>query len=78
MRTAVGRAGGFDDPAAGLQERADALGAPRSLGALGLPLSAVDDVARLVLERPIAHPRAVTPSEVQDLLGRAIRGDRVG
>ncbi len=78
MRTAVGRAGGFDDPAAGLQERAGALGAPRSLGALGLPLSAVDDVARLVLERPIAHPRAVTPSEVQDLLGRAIRGDRVG
>lgn len=77
MAAAVGRAGGFDDPAAGLQERAGALGAPASLGELGLPVSAADEVARLVLERPIGHPRAVAPTEVQQLIGRAIRGDSV-
>lgn len=78
MADSVIRAGGFDDPAAGLQQRARALGAPSSLGELGLPLSAVDDAAAMVLERPIGHPRSVSAQEVRAVLDGAVRGVRIG
>lgn len=74
MADAVAHAGGFDDAAAGLQQRARALGAPSSLGELGLPPSAVDQAAAMVLERPIEHPRPVAAQEVRDVLASAIQG----
>lgn len=74
MAAAVARAGGFDEPAAGLQESARGLAAPSSLGELGLPLSAVEEATRLVLERPIEHPTSVSADDVRGVLDRATRG----
>ncbi|MGO1834090.1 MAG: iron-containing alcohol dehydrogenase [Actinomycetaceae bacterium] len=54
----------------------DALGAPRSLGDLGLAEADLDEAAGLALEKvPASNPRPVTVADLRALLARAQAGD---
>jgi maleylacetate reductase len=74
---ALARATGADDVAGFLRDRSVALGAPGSLAELGLPADAVEDVVRLVTERPYANPREVTPDGLTAVVHAALVGDPV-
>jgi maleylacetate reductase len=67
--------GGLDAPDA-LFALADALGAPRSLAAIGLKESELDAAAALVVETPYANPRPADRASIRALLGDAFAGRR--
>jgi maleylacetate reductase len=70
----IARALGADDAATGLHALAGALGAPRSLAALGLPADALDRVAELAVASPYWNPRPLERGAIRDLLERAFSG----
>jgi maleylacetate reductase len=74
--SAAGFGDGGDAPAA-LLALYDALGAPRSLGDLGLDEDQVPEAAALALEKiPESNPRPVSADDLTELLGRAQAGAR--
>jgi len=63
------------DALAALLELYSSLGAPRSLGDLGLRANQVDEAASLALEKvPPSNPRPVTQAQMAELIGRAQAG----
>jgi maleylacetate reductase len=70
----VARALGVDDGAAGLYALAASMGAPTSLGQIGMKESDLDRAADLAVENPYYNPRPVTREGVRGLLECAFRG----
>ena len=69
--------GDGSDALAALGSVYDAIGAPRSLGALGLRADQLDEAAALALERiPPSNPRPVSLKDLVQLLRRAQSGAR--
>jgi alcohol dehydrogenase class IV len=64
------------DPAQRLYDLARALGAPLALRDLGLPASALDQVAQLALRSPYYNPRPLEPAAIRQLLQDAWEGRR--
>ncbi len=74
---AVSRAlGGVQDPAVALWAMGGELGAPRSLGELGMAEADIERVADVAVANPYANPRPVTREDVIRLLTAAWNGDR--
>lgn len=71
---AVARAVGDGDPARALQQLASGLGAPRSLGELGMREQDVATVVEQALASPYANPRQVTEAGLHTLLDAALAG----
>lgn len=72
----IARALGADDAAQGMHELAASLGAPTSLGAIGMPEQELDRCADIASRNAYANPRPVVMEDIRALLGRAWRGDR--
>jgi alcohol dehydrogenase class IV len=70
----VARALGTADAVAGLFALADAVGAPRSLAALGLREADLDRAAEIATANPYPNPRPLTRQGIRDLLGAAFAG----
>jgi maleylacetate reductase len=64
------------DAAGGLWDLAQRLGAPASLGALGLRLEDIPTVVDAVLANPPRNPRPVDRGGLEELLRAALSGDR--
>jgi alcohol dehydrogenase class IV len=60
--------------AAGLYALAGAIGAPRSLAELGMPVDGLDRAAELATASPYANPRPIDRAQIRALLGRAFTG----
>jgi alcohol dehydrogenase class IV len=72
---ALGAPGAGDASAAtGLYQLAGAIGAPRSLAALGLAADALDRAADLAVANPYWNPRPLERAAIRDLLERAYTG----
>lgn len=74
IAAALGRPGG--DAAAGLYDLAGAVGAARSLAALGMPADGLDRAADLSVANPYWNPRPLDRAAIRDLLQRAFTGTR--
>jgi len=72
----LARAAGVQDAAAGLFDFAVAIDAPRSLAALGMKQSDLDEAARLCVQPPLWNPRPVDFDSVRALLEEAYHGCR--
>ncbi len=72
----IARALGAGDAATGLHDLAGAVGAPRSLAALGMPADGLDRAADLAVQNPYWNPRPIERSAIRDLLERAFTGAR--
>ena len=72
--SALARSLGTTDAARGLYELAGAVGAPRSLAALGLPAEALDRAADLAVANPYWNPRPLERAAIRELLERAHSG----
>jgi maleylacetate reductase len=70
----IARALGAEDAATGLHELVGAIGAPRSLAALGLPADALDRAADLAVRSPYWNPRPLDHGAIRELLDRAFSG----
>jgi maleylacetate reductase len=70
----VARALGVDDAAAGLHALGASMGAPTSLGQIGMKESDLDRAADLAVENPYYNPRPVTREGIRGLLEDAFRG----
>jgi len=70
----VARALGVDDAAAGLYALAASIGAPTSLGQIGMKENDLDRAADLAVESPYYNPRPVIRQGVRALLEDAFRG----
>jgi maleylacetate reductase len=70
----IARALGARDAAQGLYDLAGAVGAPRSLAALGLPAGALDRAADLAVANPYWNPRPLERAAIRELLERAHAG----
>ncbi|MGK7867545.1 maleylacetate reductase [Falsiroseomonas sp. E2-1-a20] len=70
----VARALGASDAVEGLFALSARIGAPRSLAALGLRESDLDQAAEIAAANPYANPRPVTRQGIRDLLGAAFTG----
>ncbi|HMG52223.1 MAG TPA: maleylacetate reductase [Kofleriaceae bacterium] len=68
--------GGAGDAAGALYDLAGAVGAPRSLAALGLPRDGLDRAADLAVASPYWNPRPLDRAAIRDLLERAFTGAR--
>jgi alcohol dehydrogenase class IV len=66
---------GVPDPALGLYDLARRLGAPQSLGAIGMPESGIDQAADLAVTNPYWNPRPIERTAISDLIARAWRGE---
>lgn len=75
-RDAVCRALGVEDAGRGLADLAAAVGAPTSLGELGVLEQDLAQVVEQVLAQPYANPRAVDRADVEALLSAALTGSR--
>ncbi len=75
-RDAVCRALGVEDAGRGLADLAAAVGAPTSLGQLGVLEQDLAQVVEQVLAQPYANPRAVDREDVEALLSAALTGSR--
>jgi alcohol dehydrogenase class IV len=62
--------------AVGLYDLAGAVGAPRSLAALGMPAAGLDRAAELAVANPYWNPRPLDRAAIRDLLERAFTGER--
>ena len=67
-----------DDAAAGLYDLAGAVGAARSLAAIGMPADGLDRAADLAVANPYWNPRPLDRAAIRDLLQRAFTGTRPG
>jgi maleylacetate reductase len=67
---------GASDAAGGLYDLAGAVGAPRSLAAIGMPASGLDRAADLAVANPYWNPRPLDRAAIRDLLERAFAGAR--
>jgi maleylacetate reductase len=67
---------GAPDAASGLWDLAQQLGAPTSLGALGLGVENIGAVIDAVLADPPRNPRPVDRAGLDTLLGAALQGER--
>src|SRR5262249_36486776 len=67
---------GTNDPAGFVFDLVVGAGLPTSLAALGLPESALDDVASRVVDETDANPRAVDVDSIRSMLGDAWLGVR--
>jgi len=65
-----------DDPAAGLFDLAERLGAPTSLAELGVAADQLEDIAQASTRRRFDNPRPVETDDVLRLLQAAHRGER--
>ncbi|MGW1887221.1 maleylacetate reductase [Streptomyces sp. NPDC001970] len=74
MAAALGRALDTNSPARELHALGTALGAPRSLGELGLRETDLDLAVELATRNPYANPRPVTPEGVRHILMAALSG----
>ena len=72
----VARALGVGDAAGGLYDLAGAVGAARSLAALGMPADGLDRAADLAVANPYWNPRPLERAAIRELLGRAHAGAR--
>jgi alcohol dehydrogenase class IV len=72
----IARALGRASAAGGLHELVGAIGAPRSLAALGMPADALDRAADLAVQNPYWNPRPVERAAIRRLLEHAHAGDR--
>lgn len=70
---ALGASGG-GDAATGLYDLAGAVGAPRSLAALGMPADGIDRAADLAVQTPYGNPRPLERAAIRELLARAFTG----
>jgi alcohol dehydrogenase class IV len=70
----VARAIGAADAANGLRALAEALGAPTSLRALGMPEDGLDRAAELATAAPYPNPRPIERAAIRALLGAAWQG----
>jgi len=70
----VARALGVDDAAAGLYALAASMGAPTSLGQIGMKENDLDRAADLAVESPYYNPRPIIRQGVRALLEDAFRG----
>lgn len=64
------------DAAVGLYDLAGAVGAERSLAALGMPAAGLDRAADLAVANPYWNPRPLERAAIRDLLERAYTGAR--
>jgi alcohol dehydrogenase class IV len=71
----VARALGAASAATGLYELAGAIGAPRSLAAIGMPPEGLDRAADLAVQNAYWNPRPVERAAIRELLERAYAGD---
>lgn len=69
---ALGRALGTDEPARGLADLADAVGAPRRLSELGVTADQLPQIVDAVLAHPYSNPRPVGRAELEQLLAGAL------
>jgi alcohol dehydrogenase class IV len=67
-----------DDAAAGLYDLAGAVGAARSLAAIGMPADGLDRAADLAVANPYWNPQPLDRAAIRDLLQRAFTGARPG
>jgi maleylacetate reductase len=67
-----------DEAAAGLYDLAGAVGAARSLAAIGMPADGLDRAADLAVANPYWNPRPLDRAAIRDLLQRAFTGTRPG
>jgi len=72
----IARALGADDAPGGLHDLSRAVGAPRSLAALGMPADGLDRAADLAVQTPYPNPRPIERAAIRALLARAFAGDR--
>ncbi len=72
----VAEALGAEDAARGLYDLAKALGAPLSLGQIGMPADGLDRAAKLATENPYYNPRPVEYAGIRQLLEDAWHGRR--
>ncbi len=72
----VAEALGAEDAARGLYDLAKALGAPLSLGQIGMPADGLDRAAKLATENPDYNPRPVEYAGIRQLLEDAWHGRR--
>lgn len=75
---AVQRALGADDPAVGLYDLAESLGAPMALEELGMRAADLDRAADLAVAAPYPNPRPVERGAIRKLLEDAFYGRRPG
>jgi alcohol dehydrogenase class IV len=66
------------DAASGLYDLAGAVGAARSLAAIGMPADGLDRAADLAVANPYWNPRPLDRAAIRDLLQRAFTGTRPG
>ena len=71
---ALGNAAAGQSAAAGLYQLAGAVGAVRSLRALGMPGDGLDRAADLAVASPYWNPRSLERAAIRDLLERAFTG----
>jgi len=74
IAAALGRPCG--DAATGLYDLAGAVGAARSLAAIGMPADGLDRAADLAVANPYWNPRPLDRAAIRDLLQRAFTGAR--
>jgi maleylacetate reductase len=72
----ISRALGGIEPAGGLYDLAEALGAPQGLKELGMPAASLDEVAHLATQGPYFNPRPIEYSAIRRLLQDAWDGRR--
>jgi len=70
----IAQALGSTDASVGLGALAQALPVPRSLQALGMPASGIDDAADLVMRDAYPNPRPLERATIVDMLSRAFHG----
>lgn len=70
----IARALGVGGAARGLYDLAGAVGAPRSLAALGMPAGGLDRAADLAVANPYWNPRPLDRAAIRELLERAFAG----
>jgi alcohol dehydrogenase class IV len=67
---------GVDEPARGVFDLADGLGAKTSLAALGMPADGLDRAADLAVQSPYPNPRPLERHAIRELLQHAYDGRR--
>jgi maleylacetate reductase len=69
------RALGAESAPLAIAALAAAIGAPRSLQAIGMPADGLDEAAALAVAAPYPNPAPISRDGIRVLLGRAFRGD---
>jgi alcohol dehydrogenase class IV len=72
----IAHALGAGDAPGGLYDLAGAIGAPRSLAALGMPADGLDRAAEMAVAKAYWNPRPLERAAIRELLERAFTGSR--